>query len=191
MRVGAAVLALLLFTCVPTRAMAQAGPAEIAFWESVRDSKRAAELEAYLKAFPNGHFAPLARIRLNKLKAGGQAAQTEQPATSPGACGSRPCLRVTGSASDPPVGIHERPRAWAKALGKIPASANGVISLGETAISASVKWMQVEYRGIRGWVPAEFLEEVADDRPATPPPKAVPKTDDPAPPPQEGLGTLD
>jgi TPR repeat protein len=41
---------------------------EVAFWESVRDSKDANEIEAYLKAYPNGQFVPLARIRLNKLK---------------------------------------------------------------------------------------------------------------------------
>ena len=41
--------------------------AEIEFWQSVKDTKDPAELEAYLKSFPKGRFAPLARIRAKKL----------------------------------------------------------------------------------------------------------------------------
>ena len=38
--------------------------AALAFWESVKDSNRREELEAYLRQHPNGHFADLARARL-------------------------------------------------------------------------------------------------------------------------------
>jgi hypothetical protein len=41
--------------------------AEIAFWQTVRDSKNRAELQAYLDRFPNGAFVPLARARLAAL----------------------------------------------------------------------------------------------------------------------------
>ena len=46
--------------------------AEIAFWNSVKDSKNPAELQAYISAFPNGLFAQLARLRLEgaRLPAG-------------------------------------------------------------------------------------------------------------------------
>ena len=77
--------------------IAQAGLPEVTFWESVRDSDDPAEIEAYLKAYPNGQFAPLARIRLDKLKqsageaAAGNASQDRQaeetpkaPQTAPG-----------------------------------------------------------------------------------------------------------
>lgn len=49
-------------------AVAQVGSAEITFWESIRDSKNPAELEAYLKAYPDGTFSALARMRIDKLK---------------------------------------------------------------------------------------------------------------------------
>jgi hypothetical protein len=50
-------------------AVAQAGdPAEITFWESVRDSKNAAELQAYLDQYPNGRFAVLAKARRAALQ---------------------------------------------------------------------------------------------------------------------------
>jgi class 3 adenylate cyclase len=39
-------------------------PLDLAFWESVKDSERREELEAYLEQHPNGHFAGLARARL-------------------------------------------------------------------------------------------------------------------------------
>ena len=59
---------LLLFVSAIPPAMAQSDSGEISFWESVRDSKSPAELEAYLKAYPHGKFSTLARIRLDKLK---------------------------------------------------------------------------------------------------------------------------
>jgi len=37
----------------------------IVFWNSVKDSHRREELEAYLAQHPNGHFAEPARARLS------------------------------------------------------------------------------------------------------------------------------
>jgi len=45
-----------------------ATPAEISFWESVKDSKDPAELQAYLDKYPSGAFSALAKIRLDRLK---------------------------------------------------------------------------------------------------------------------------
>ncbi len=44
-----------------------ADPLDLAFWESVKDSDRRQELQAYLDQHPNGHFAGLARARLSSL----------------------------------------------------------------------------------------------------------------------------
>jgi peptidoglycan hydrolase-like protein with peptidoglycan-binding domain len=63
---------------LPSVAQAQ-GDAEIAFWNSIKDSKNAAEYQAYLQAFPNGVFAPLARIRVQQF--GGSAGN--QPPQAP------------------------------------------------------------------------------------------------------------
>jgi hypothetical protein len=49
---------------VPTPGEAAAHALDLAFWESVKDSHRREELEAYLAQYPNGHFAELARARL-------------------------------------------------------------------------------------------------------------------------------
>jgi len=51
--------------------VAQAAPTadevELAVWNSVKDTTFPAELEAYLAIYPNGIFAPLARIRLEAM----------------------------------------------------------------------------------------------------------------------------
>jgi len=42
---------------------------DMAFWESVKGSSRASELQAYLNQFPNGVFTVLAKLRLDEIKA--------------------------------------------------------------------------------------------------------------------------
>ncbi len=63
--------------------LAEAASPEVTFWESVRDSKDPAEIEAYLKAYPDGQFAPLARIRLDKLKQPAREAPSDQSPAAP------------------------------------------------------------------------------------------------------------
>jgi adenylate cyclase len=43
---------------------------DLAFWDSVKDSNRREELQAYLQQHPNGHFAGLARARLSSEDGG-------------------------------------------------------------------------------------------------------------------------
>jgi len=60
--------------------------AEVTFWNSIKDSKNAAEYQAYLQAFPNGIFAPLARLRVQQLGSTGGPAPApagRQPAQAP------------------------------------------------------------------------------------------------------------
>ncbi|MFI5030436.1 MAG: adenylate/guanylate cyclase domain-containing protein [Reyranellales bacterium] len=40
---------------------------ELVFWDSIKDSVRAADYEAYLTQYPEGNFTPLARARLAEL----------------------------------------------------------------------------------------------------------------------------
>jgi class 3 adenylate cyclase len=42
---------------------------ELAFWDSIKESDRAADFAAYLERFPGGHFTTLARTRLSGLTA--------------------------------------------------------------------------------------------------------------------------
>jgi hypothetical protein len=54
----------------PAPAAASTGSTELGFWESVRDSRNPAELQAYLDQYPNGAFASLAKVRLATLRKG-------------------------------------------------------------------------------------------------------------------------
>jgi hypothetical protein len=69
-------------------ALLVAGPAhpqsagELAFWDSVRDSKNPAELQAYIDQYPNGTFVVLAKTRLAALQ---KPAPAAAPATRPAA----------------------------------------------------------------------------------------------------------
>lgn len=56
-----------LLACGQAHAQGAAGNEEIAFWETVRDSKNPAELQAYIDQYPNGRFAVLAKARLAAL----------------------------------------------------------------------------------------------------------------------------
>jgi class 3 adenylate cyclase len=44
---------------------------EVVFWESIKESTRAADYEAYLEQYPEGSFAPLARTRLEEFASAG------------------------------------------------------------------------------------------------------------------------
>ncbi len=60
--------------------------AEIAFWESIKDSKSPAEYKAYLDTYPKGKFAALARVRMDALNK--QAAPAAAPKAAPAASSS-------------------------------------------------------------------------------------------------------
>lgn len=71
------ILCVLALNGVPLHADSPAAPhkagdlafwEEIAFWETIKNSKDPSELEAYLHAYPQGRFARLAEIRIQTLK---------------------------------------------------------------------------------------------------------------------------
>jgi len=53
----------------PDTAPAAGADREVAFWQSAQSGNTAPEYQAYLDQYPNGTFAPLARARIDALKA--------------------------------------------------------------------------------------------------------------------------
>ena len=51
---------------------------ELEFWNSIKGSKDASDYEAYLEAYPNGRFAPLAKARAKRYKKTSAPAQPPQ-----------------------------------------------------------------------------------------------------------------
>jgi len=65
-------------------------PADLVFWQSIQNSTSPAEYQAYLDAFPQGKFAPLARLRVQggamptgAASAAAPAPQAAMPAPAP------------------------------------------------------------------------------------------------------------
>ncbi len=54
---------LTLLNAAPARAQADDGSAEISLWKAIQNSKNPSDYRGYLLLFPNGRFAPLARLR--------------------------------------------------------------------------------------------------------------------------------
>jgi formylglycine-generating enzyme required for sulfatase activity len=74
---------------------------ELAFWNSIKDSKQASDYEAYLQAYPKGRFSALARARLQQLKAAPPQAQAPPPAAA------KPATPAKTAPAKPP----DKPRA--------------------------------------------------------------------------------
>ena len=61
---------LIIATSFPKRSAeppVDAARIELAFWETIRESKNSRNFEAYLRRYPNGQFADLAKIKLEEL----------------------------------------------------------------------------------------------------------------------------
>jgi len=68
----------------PIKAAPVANPAvELAFWDAIKNSKDAAEFEAYVNEYPTGAFVSLAVRRIKKLKTTTIAALTPAPTPKP------------------------------------------------------------------------------------------------------------
>jgi TPR repeat protein/uncharacterized caspase-like protein len=81
----------------PAPVAADPDATERLFWESVKDSRKKAELELYLNAYPNGRFAPLAHARLEELKRQVSQAPPKPPTQTPPA--QVPPLKTTSPAA--------------------------------------------------------------------------------------------
>jgi len=63
----------------PTKSKAELDrEGEIAYWNTVRESKDPELIESYLAQYPNGDFAKLARLMLDKMDRGGDRAGSKQ-----------------------------------------------------------------------------------------------------------------
>lgn len=85
---------------------------ELTFWDSIKDSTHASDYEAYLKSYPNGRFAGLARARIERLRAAEQKPKPDTPAPAPKAPTEQ---RPAPAAKTPPERHRTAPRTAPKA----------------------------------------------------------------------------
>src|SRR3954462_6675265 len=72
---------------------------EVLFWETIRNSTNPADFEEYLKQYPNGKFAGLARIRVQPRPAAAGSLLSPPPAatqTGPAKVAFAPTQQTTG-----------------------------------------------------------------------------------------------
>ncbi|MET0688906.1 MAG: hypothetical protein ABWY38_06900 [Methyloceanibacter sp.] len=80
---------------------------ELAFWNTVKDTKDPAILQTYLDRYPNGAFAGLARVMMERLV---KDQETKQPACVPAPSTASPSQPEVPPAT-PPATAEPRARA--------------------------------------------------------------------------------
>lgn len=145
---------------------------ELEFWESIKNSTHAEDYEAYLKAYPDGRFAPLAKAR---------AARYAEPAAE------QPALSIEEMDIQYEVvtnaNVRKQPSSRTERVGEL-SRGDRVHVTGHTK---DKNWYRVELsEGTTGFVYGELLREpVAAPAPA---PKPEPAVATPAPPPPATAG---
>lgn len=103
---------------------------ELTFWESIKDSTHVSDYEAYLQAYPKGRFAPLARARIDRLRAGAPlATPTPREPAIPKAAGEP--VRRLPSAKDAAPPARTAPTAPPPSPAAAPAKAAKAAIAGE------------------------------------------------------------
>jgi formylglycine-generating enzyme required for sulfatase activity len=140
---------------------------ELEFWQSIKNSTDAADYEAYLEAYPDGKFAPLAKSRAERYK---KAAPAEAPSQA---------VIITDMDIDYIVlrtaNIRQEPSAKSKRLGELKRGS----SVHVTGKVSDSNWYQVRSAtGIMGFVFGDLLQQptAKPKAPVSAPPPSAPKT---------------
>ncbi|MFM0326022.1 SUMF1/EgtB/PvdO family nonheme iron enzyme [Caballeronia glebae] len=116
---------------------------ELTFWESIKDSTFPSDYEAYLKAYPNGRFAALAKARIERLRAAGNAkpAASAPPAATaaPAAPSPKPPPSAPATAAAPEKPRPVIPPAPAAAAAVAPPAAITTKPAAKTASGSEIK----------------------------------------------------
>jgi uncharacterized protein YecT (DUF1311 family) len=76
---------------------------ELSFWESVRNSNSVLVIRSYLDRYPDGTFAPLARLRIQELQGQQQATRSVAPTLAEAPASSVPLIPRTTQQPSPGV----------------------------------------------------------------------------------------
>jgi formylglycine-generating enzyme required for sulfatase activity len=153
---------------------------EIEFWNSIKDSKNAADYEAYLEVYPNGRFAPLAKVRAQRYRKepdekapleADETLESEQPPkteSTPGVAIEEISERMEASTN---TNIRKRPSSNADRV--------GLLSAGQTTeVTGRVlgrDWYRINNpAGGIGYVYAPLLKKPKPEAQPEPTPKAPP-----------------
>jgi formylglycine-generating enzyme required for sulfatase activity len=123
---------------------------ELIFWDSIKDSDNAADYDAYLEAYPQGRFAPLAKARAKSLR--DQQAKQQRSTSGPEVEDMDAEFRVLKNAR-----LRELPDASSENLGTLLRDTR-IIVTGKVIDS---DWFRIETMdGKSGFVFGTLIEEV-------------------------------
>jgi formylglycine-generating enzyme required for sulfatase activity len=126
---------------------------EVTFWNTIKDSKNGDDFAEYLKQYPTGSFAGLARNRINELKQSQQQALVTVPPPAP----PGPAVEDLDATfvAVRTVKVRSEPKATAKELGSLAP---------DTAVDATGRvgkeWLRITWKGAQAYVSASLLQEV-------------------------------
>lgn len=86
---------------------------EITFWESIKDSTHASDYEAYLKTYPNGRFATLAKARIERLRSSAPKSETPPETARPAPAPKPERVRPNPAPAVPPAQVRPAPATTA------------------------------------------------------------------------------
>jgi hypothetical protein len=133
------------------------GDREALFWESIKDSTNPAMFEAYLKQYPGGVFAGLARAKLAELRPAQTAALT--PEAQPPVPAIAAASEIEDMAATYVVlksaNLRAAPGTDAKVLGKL--NADDIVSV--TGKVKGKDWLRVRSGDKTGYASAKLLQQ--------------------------------
>jgi len=126
---------------------------ELIFWDSIKDSDNPADYDAYLEAYPQGRFAPLARARARSLRE--LQARERQATAGPKIEDMDAEFRVLENAR-----LREQPDASSKNLGTLKAGTRVIV----TGKVVDGNWYRIETAdGKSGFVFGKLIAETQLD----------------------------
>jgi uncharacterized caspase-like protein len=141
----------------PTTVVVQPPPAaesdkELVFYNAIKDSKEPGAFEAYLRQYPNGAFAELARFRLQQLK---------PPPSPPAKPPETPAVQIDDVAGTyvalRRANVREEPSTAGKSVGVVESGA----TLAVTGRASGTNWFRVSIEGKRdGWIFGDNIEDM-------------------------------
>jgi hypothetical protein len=157
--------------------MAQAGN-EFDFWNSIKDSKKAEDYQAYLDKYPNGDFADLAKLRMKKYAAAPASMPAPAKEAEPAASDPAPAQGMTFEAKDATIYARDggQVRAGPDPKAALVIKLNTNTEVQATALSSDGRWWRVE---VAGGQMGYMHHSVVSDRPepATEPTMPLPETE--------------
>jgi formylglycine-generating enzyme required for sulfatase activity len=123
---------------------------ELIFWDSIKDSDNAADYDAYLEAYPQGRFAPLAKARAKSLRE--QQAKQQRTTSGPEITDMDAEFKVLKNAR-----LREQPDASSENLGTLLRDSRIIV----TGRVVDSDWYRIETMdGKSGFVFGTLIEEV-------------------------------